>query len=135
MTRKSLKILLLSLGSIIWTVSLKAQVSDSLTCLNNKEIDFFVSEQRDAVFLRKDTTYKGEEIRGLNIIVLKQANTISNNELNVKIKTKEVDERQVALDNLSAKYLKRGKSLSIFKNTTLIFLCTTFIMGGILVLK
>lgn len=135
MTKRSLKTLLLFLGNIIWIVSLKAQASDSSVILNNKEIDYFISHQLDAQFLRKDTTFKGQELRGLNTIVLKQANIISNNESVLTIKNKEVTERQTALDNLSSKYIKQGKSLSFFKNTTAIFLCVTIILGMILVVK
>jgi len=99
-----------------------------------ERIDYLLFEQRDAQFLRIDTTLKADKIKGLNRIILKMADSYDKHESILKVKNDEIAARKEANDELVIKYNKQEKKLKNFKSTTLIFGCTTLILSGLIIL-
>lgn len=135
MIRTLLTLLLLSLGNTVWIASLKAQGSDSPICLTTKQIDYLILQESDAHFLRIDTTIKGDKIKDLNRVINNQAGVITGGESIMKLRDKEINNYKVSFTDLSKKFTKQSKKLSLFRNGTVIFICTTIILGGVLLLK
>lgn len=115
MTTKLLKVLLFLLVNITSIVYSNAQASDSVTCLKNKQLDYLLLEQRDANFLRADTTLKSETIKDKNKIISKQEDDNSKLENIIYVNKNFVVECNKINLELNKQINKKEKSLSFFR--------------------
>lgn len=84
--------------------------------------------------LRKDTTFKGDKIRQLNRIILKQLDVIDNNQSVVILKDTIISKCKADYARMSLSLSKKDKKLSLFRSGTIIFGCTTLILTGLILL-
>jgi hypothetical protein len=136
MIRILLNLLLLFPGGGMWIACLRCQPispPDTL-CLTYKQVDYFLCQDVDAKMLRKDTTFKGDKIRQLNRIILKQTDIIDNNQEVVNLKDIIISKWKSDYIKISLKLEKKDKKLSLFRGGTIIFGCTTLILTGVILL-
>ena len=134
MIKKSLILSLLSLGGIISTACLKASNPPDTLCLTIKQVDYFIFQDIDAKFLRKDTTLKANKIKDLSRVITKLADETTNYESILKLKDEQVAVNKKAFTDLSIKFTKLEKKRDLFKTGSMVFGCTTIILTGVILL-
>jgi hypothetical protein len=97
-------------------------------------VDYFILQDLDAKFLRKDTTFKGSKIKDLNRVISRQTDIIDNNNSVVSLKDTIINRQGIAFNQLKDKCTKQGKKLNLFKTVTAVLGGSTIILICLLLL-
>lgn len=130
-----LRILPLFPALIILTQSLRAQDCDTITCLSNRKLDYLISEQSNATFLRKDTTLKADKIKDLWRTVNKQADVLSKTDAINRLNKDEIRDLNKSFDDMYARFVKSDKWRKRWRSATGIFVSITIILIGVFALS
>lgn len=97
-------------------------------------MDFFLTKELEARYLKQDTTWMGQDNRTKDSIITEQKQIRTLMEAEFSTQKTITANWQESYSKLSERYDKSQKRLRIFKNISLISASTAILLGAIIVL-
>lgn len=109
--------------------------SDSVTCIENKKLDFFITRYLRERNLEVDTLIDGQQLRTCEVINQQKDAQIEDLNSAMVLKDTIILKEKSAVLDLDKKYIKSEKKVKVFRNTTIIFIALSILLSTIVFVK